>query len=175
MAVDAQKAKDPLISPIKTTRRGSVSTTLTAPAGLKGQSLRPGAVVVTENGVAQDASVVRLPAEQLEVVLVVDTSVEHEGGGADIGQGGGQRLHQPPSRPCPGRPGVVRQHGERSPARSWWTATRPSRPCRPSRPKGSTALYDAVRLAPTSSPVAPTAGAPSSCCRMDATRSAVHR
>ena len=90
VAAGAQQATDPLISPIDTTSRPSLLDHPHRPAALKGKALRAGAVTVTENGVAQKASVVRLPAERLEVVLVIDTSASMKGAALDIGQGGGQ-------------------------------------------------------------------------------------
>ena len=98
---------------------------------------------------------------------------QHEGCGARIGQGGGQRLHRPPARPCTGRRWC------RSAARRSW----PARSCedrnvaitRRAGPPGSRRDRPLRRGPAGHQPVLErrrAAGARSSCCPTDATRSA---
>lgn len=145
-AAEAQQQTDRLISPIKTTSDGDRSTTLTAPAALKGSALRPGAVTVTENKVLQQASVVRLPAERLEVVLVIDTSASMKGAALTSAKAAASDFisHLPQHT----RVAVV-SFGSRtalsSPlAEDHAVATRAIAALRAT---GATALYDALRLA----------------------------
>ncbi|HUP75250.1 MAG TPA: VWA domain-containing protein [Acidimicrobiales bacterium] len=62
------------LAPIDATPYPTLSAVVTAPRELNGQELGAGAVTVIENGIAQPTTLVRLPGNRLEVVLVVDTS-----------------------------------------------------------------------------------------------------
>lgn len=78
IASGAAAAQEPAptleVGPVDAAAHPQVTTMLTAPAALGGVSLEPGSVTVTESGQERPAEIVRLPGDQLEVVLVVDTS-----------------------------------------------------------------------------------------------------
>ena len=62
------------LAPIDPASYPVLSAVVTVPPELNGQELSAGAVTVSENGIAQPTSLVRLPGNRLEVVLVIDTS-----------------------------------------------------------------------------------------------------
>jgi tight adherence protein B len=79
-AATAQDAPVALaVSPIDAATYPDLSALLIAPSGLTGEELAAGSVTVTEDGIAQPATLVRLPGDRLEVVLVVDTSGSMKG------------------------------------------------------------------------------------------------
>ncbi len=67
------------LSSIDTATHPELSTILTAPSDLNGEELLSGSVTVTEDGEVRPATLVRLPAAGLEVVLVIDTSGSMQG------------------------------------------------------------------------------------------------
>jgi tight adherence protein B len=67
------------VSPIDAATYPDLSALLIAPSGLTGEELAAGSVTVTEDGIAQPATLVRLPGDRLEVVLVIDTSGSMKG------------------------------------------------------------------------------------------------
>lgn len=62
------------VTAVDASARPEITATVGVPAGLAGRGLPPGAFTVTEDGRPVAAIVTPLPAEQLEVILVIDTS-----------------------------------------------------------------------------------------------------
>jgi Ca-activated chloride channel family protein len=56
-----------------------LSVLVTAPPELNGEELLPGSITVSENGIVQPSTLLRLPDDRLEVVLVIDTSGSMKG------------------------------------------------------------------------------------------------
>jgi tight adherence protein B len=76
----AQDAPAPLtLGPVEVATYPDLSVVLTAPPALGGEEIAPTSVTVSEGGVAQPSTLVRLPNDRLEVVLVIDTSGSMKG------------------------------------------------------------------------------------------------
>jgi tight adherence protein B len=76
----AQDATTPLtLGPIDSSTHPDLSVLVAAPPQLNGEELLPGSIGVIENGAAQPSTLVRLPDDRLEVVLVIDTSGSMKG------------------------------------------------------------------------------------------------
>jgi tight adherence protein B len=75
LAQDDEGSDLPLsIDAIETRNHPSMSVTVTAPTEFAGQDIPAAAFTVTEDGQARDLLVERLPSDDLEVALVIDTS-----------------------------------------------------------------------------------------------------
>lgn len=143
----AQAAPAPLaLSTIETATHPDLSAILTAPSELSGEELRAGAVTVTEDGKVQPATLVRLPGDRLEVVLVIDTSGSMQGATfTSAKQAAGAFLARLPADArvalvaFGSTPTLASPLGE---ARSTVAAATQGLEAR-----GDTALYDAVQLA----------------------------
>lgn len=123
-----------------------VELTVQAPATLRGRDLPPGAVRVLENGQERGAQVRRLPVDELEVVLVLDTSGSM--GGAPMAAAQGAATAFVAQMPPGVRVAVVGFGGTTTVA-SGFTDDRLALSAAIARlsASGKTALYDAVTAA----------------------------
>ena len=168
---DAQRETDRLVSPIKSTSDGDRSTILTAPPALKGKGLRSGSVTVTENKALQQASIVRLPAERLEVVLVIDTSSSMKG--APLASAKPRRVTSSAicRRTRADGGGVLRQHAGAGQSAGGEPRRGHPRELTRSRPLAQLRCTTRFASPPTSSRATRAAAGRSWCCQTDATRS----
>lgn len=134
------------LTALDTSALPTVTAALTVPPALAGADLPPGAFAVTENGRPVTPVVTRLPAEDIEVVLVVDTSGSMAGGPMESARAAVATFLG--TIPASTKVGVV-GFGPAPVLAAPLSADRAavSAAVRGLKPAGETALYDALDLA----------------------------